>query len=135
MSRQKRKKPLTCKVCGKKFYHSAKTHPLGRLRKHIAKEHPSYHKQIVNKGKKTRQDAKQLDEELQLADDLLLGVILEMNERLERLEGQPTVHKDLMGQVIQYVKEDYQRNKAGIKPKHPARKALFGMAYRGGYKK
>ncbi|GAI60311.1 unnamed protein product [marine sediment metagenome] len=41
----KKRKPgshITCPVCKKKFYYSAKASPIGRLSKHIRLKHPRY---------------------------------------------------------------------------------------------
>ena len=103
----KRKKPLTCKKCGKKFYHSAKAHPLGRLRKHIKKEHPEYHKSIIRKGKRTRNKASQLDKELQFTDDMILqsmidaGIPIHMPQQQPMLNPYtPTQHQSVAGALI-----------------------------------
>ncbi|GAG62868.1 unnamed protein product, partial [marine sediment metagenome] len=103
----KRKKPLTCKKCNKKFSHSAKSHPLGRLRKHIKKEHPDYHKAIIRKAKKTRNKESQLDRELQFTDDMIVqslvdaGIPLHVPRQAPMLDPYaPTQHQSITGALI-----------------------------------
>ena len=72
----KRKKPLTCKKCGKKFYHSAKSHPIGRLKKHIVKTHPEWHKATIRKAKRTMKNKSKLNTELQYTDDMIVQSLL-----------------------------------------------------------
>lgn len=103
----KRKKPLTCKKCGKKFSYSAKSHPLGRLRKHIKNEHPEYHKSIIRKGKKTRNKVSQLDRELQFTDDMILqslmdaGIPIHAPQQAPMLNPYaPTQHQSVAGALI-----------------------------------
>jgi len=72
----KRRKPLTCKVCGKKFSYSAKTNPFGRLSKHMWKFHKPYMKKKQNAGKrkaKKKNAIRPLDRELMAIDDILLS--------------------------------------------------------------
>ena len=102
-----KKKPLTCKKCGKKFSYSAKVHPLGRLRKHIKKEHPEYHKAIIRKGKRTRNKVSQLDQELQFTDDMIIqslmnaGIPLVAPQQAPMLNPYtPTQHQSLTGALI-----------------------------------
>ena len=91
----KRKKPLTCPVCKKKFYHSAKAHPIGRLSKHIAREHPRYRRK-----KKPRK--RQLDIELETIDDILIKKVSELENRMMQTR-QPVQHDVTAGAVIQGV--------------------------------
>jgi len=72
----KRRKPLTCKVCGKKFSYSAKTDPFGRMSKHMWKHHKSYMKKKQTAGKrkaKKKNAVRPLDKEFMAIDDLLLS--------------------------------------------------------------
>lgn len=103
----KRKKPLTCKKCGKKFSHSAKAHPLGRLRRHIKKEHPEYHKSIIRKAKRTRNKVSQLDKELMFTDDMIIqslidaGIPLHAPQQPQMLNPYaPTQHQSITGALI-----------------------------------
>lgn len=122
---------LTCPYCKRKF-HKGKTSEFKRLSKHIWKEHKTQHVKKIKSGKRKKK-VTQLDEELMLTDDLYLATILEIDERLQRLEGTPTIHRDAVGLVIDYAKEVWKHRDE--KPKKPLRKALTGYAYRGGYKK
>lgn len=135
MSKTKRKKPLTCPVCKRKFSHSAKTHPMKRLSKHLWSEHKSYMLKKQKSGKRKKAKTSQLDEELMLADDMTMLVLLEMDERLARLEGRPTQHQDVYGMAIDHVKNTYAHSKAGEVPTQPLKQALLGAAYRGTWKK
>lgn len=105
---QKNKKPLTCKICGKKFSYTAKSHPLGRLSKHIKSEHPSAHKSRINKAKRTRKKGDTLDKELQFTDDMILQSL--MNAGIPIYAPQqnqpiidpysPTQHQSIAGALI-----------------------------------
>ena len=104
----KRKKPLTCKICGKKFSFTAKAHPLGRLSKHIAKDHPKQHRQRINKAKKTKgKGESQLDKELQFTDDMILQSLMNAGIPIVAPQQQPmlnpytpTQHQSLAGILI-----------------------------------
>ncbi|GAH61125.1 unnamed protein product, partial [marine sediment metagenome] len=48
----KRKKPITCPVCKKRFSYSAKTAPIGRLSKHIRLKHPKYKRKKAKKSRR-----------------------------------------------------------------------------------
>ena len=94
----KRKKPLTCKVCGKKFSHSAKSHPFGRMSKHMWKSHKSYMKKKQNAGKrkaKKKNAVRPLDREFMAIDDLLLSNALGGQKQYE------PIHEQLGGLVLQ----------------------------------
>jgi len=93
----KRPKPLTCKVCGKKFSHSAKTHPFGRLSRHMWKNHKSFMKKKQNAGKrKAKKNAvRPLDKEFMAIDDLLLSNALRGQSQYE------PIHEQLGGLVLQ----------------------------------
>lgn len=120
---------LNCKYCSKKFY-GDKNEAFKRMTKHIWKEHREAHLKKIKSGKrKSKKIQPQLEQELQLTDDLMLAVMLEINERLERLEGTPTIHKDAVGLLIDHVKREYGHMKAGEKPKKPVAKVLLGSAY------
>jgi len=100
----KRKKPLTCKSCGKKFSFSAKSHPLGRLRKHIKNDHPEYHKSIIRKAKKTRSKATKLDTEMQYTDDMIVQSLLSAGIPLRQPQQAPPQipieHESLVGAIL-----------------------------------
>lgn len=104
----KAKKPLTCKVCGKKFSFTAKSHPLGRLSKHIKKEHPSAHKSRISKAKRTRKKANTLDKELQFTDDMILqslmnaGIPIAYPQQSQPMLNpyEPTQHQSIAGALI-----------------------------------
>jgi len=72
----KRRKPLTCKVCGRKFSYSAKTNPFGRMSKHMWKSHKSYmmKRQKAGQRKSKKKDTvRPLDKEFMAIDDILLA--------------------------------------------------------------
>ncbi|GAH07989.1 unnamed protein product [marine sediment metagenome] len=101
----KRKKPLTCKKCGKKFYHSAKSHPLGRLKKHIVKVHPEWHKATIRKAKRTvSKKRNKLDEEYQYTDDMLAQSLISAGIPLRQPVQQPPQipieHESLVGAIL-----------------------------------
>jgi hypothetical protein len=92
-------KPLTCPVCKKKFYHKAKTHPIGRLSKHIAKEHPKYKRK---KKKSSQPKEEQLLNELQLFDDFVASQMMGSG-----MMSQPTEHQQIAGTIINAIKLGY----------------------------
>ena len=92
-------KPLTCPVCKKKFYHSAKTHPIGRLSKHIAKAHPKYKKK---KKSKPQPKENQLLDEMQLFDDFVASQMMGSG-----MMSQPTEHQQIAGTIINAIKLGY----------------------------
>jgi len=112
---------VTCPYCKRKF-HKGKTNEFSRMTKHIWKEHADVHRKRIKKGKKKPKEI--LEEELQFTDDLYLAVLLEMNERLERLEGTPTIHKDAIGMVISELKEI--KKHAGQRAERPLVRGLLG---------
>lgn len=95
----KRKKPLVCSICGKKFYYSAKTHPLTRLNKHRWKEHPKQaRKSISNRTSKSKIDAEQ-----DLADDLLLKQIEALKTQYSPRQPYQAEHNIAVGTLIEGV--------------------------------
>lgn len=103
--KSKYKKPLTCPVCNKRFYYSAKQHPLGRLSKHLSKDHPRFkRKPPKKKGRYTDAQEEDLLDELQLVDDIMLqqlsrGTSSPIGERLIAQSSEPPQH-DFIGGVI-----------------------------------
>ena len=94
----KRRKPLTCKVCNKKFSYSAKSDPFGRMSKHMWKSHRTYmmKKQKAGKRKaKKKADVRPLDREFMAIDDLLLSNALRGQSQYE------PIHEQLGGLVLQ----------------------------------
>jgi len=94
----KRRKPLTCKVCGKKFSYSAKTNPFGRLSKHMWKFHKPYMKKKQNAGKrkaKKKNAVRPLDREFMAIDDLLLSNALGGSKQYD------ATHEQLGGLIIE----------------------------------
>jgi len=117
---------VTCPYCKKKF-HKGKTNEFSRMSKHIWKEHSDVHRKRIKKGKKKPRET--LEEELMLTDDLYLATLLEIDERLQRLEGQPTIHRDVIGTVIEYAKEALSHR--GERPEKPLQHAILGpLGYR-----
>ena len=114
----KRRKPLTCKICKKKFYHSAKTHPIGRLNKHLWKEHKTAMKKKHSAGmrKAKRKNAiRPLDREFMAIDDILLaktfsGEQLPYNAIHEQLGG--LILEALIPIVTEGIKYAVARKKA-----------------------
>lgn len=100
----KRKKPLTCKKCGKKFYHSAKSHPIGRLKKHIVKTHPEWHKATIRKAKRTMKNKSKLNTELQYTDDMIVQSLLSagipLRQPLQQPPQIPIEHESLVGAIL-----------------------------------
>jgi hypothetical protein len=101
----KRKKPLTCPVCKKKFSYSAKAHPIGRLSKHIAKEHPKYKRKKTTKSVPKQE---QLLDELQLFDDYVATRLMGSGTM-----SQPTEHQQIAGTIISAIKLGYALAKGG----------------------
>lgn len=112
----KRKKPLTCPVCKKRFSYSAKAHPIGRLSKHIAKEHPKY------KRKKTRK-RKQLTSELELADDILLKKINDLKNQYSPRQNYQAEHNVAVGALIEGIMLGIELAKAASKGIEKIKKA------------
>lgn len=104
----KRKKPLTCPVCKRKFSYSGKTSPMGRMSKHMWKEHASYMKRKQKAGqRKKKTNESQLDRELQWTDDMILaslqqaGIPLIAPQQAPILNPYaPTQHQSLAGAAI-----------------------------------
>lgn len=97
----KRRKPLTCKVCKRKFSYSAKTNPFGRMSKHMWKDHKAYmmKKQKAGKRKaKSKTNVRPLDREFMAIDDLLLSNAL--GGRSSPSES-GIVHEQLGGLILQ----------------------------------
>ena len=95
-----KKKPLQCKVCGKKFYFTAKGHPLARLNKHRWKEHPTQAKRSLSKGKKKKA---QLQSEMELTDDLLLRQIEQLKQQYSPKQPYEAEHNIAIGALIEGV--------------------------------
>ena len=130
------KKPLTCPVCGKRFYYSAKAHPLGRLSKHLAKDHPRF-KRKPAKRKQRYTDAQEEDllDELQLFDDLQVAGALGTgsDDLIRRLASQSRMtpeHEQLGGIILgiasaiakQQVKKAVQKRVQRAKAKRQAKR-------------
>jgi hypothetical protein len=94
----KRRKPLTCKVCGRKFSYSAKTNPFGRMSKHMWKDHKEYMKKKQTAGKrkaKKKNAVRPLDREFMAIDDLLLSNALGGRTQYD------ATHEQLGGLIIE----------------------------------
>ena len=106
----KRKKPITCPVCKRKFSYSAKSNPFSRLSKHMWKDHKTYMLKKQKSGKrKAKSRSSQLDEELQWTDDMIInslqkaGIPLAMPSQSQAPylnPYQPTQHQSITGLVI-----------------------------------
>lgn len=96
----KRKKPLTCKICGKKFSYSAKVNPIARLNKHRWKEHPTQAKRSLKKGQKAKT---KLQSEMELTDDLLLKQIEQLKQQYSPRQPYEPEHNVAVGTLIQGV--------------------------------
>ena len=104
----KKKKPLTCPVCKRKFSYSAKSNPMGRMSKHLWKEHKSYMMKKQKSGKKkAKSKGTQLERELQFTDDMILqslmdaGIPLSMPQQPQMLNPYaPTQHQSIAGALI-----------------------------------
>ncbi len=112
---------VTCPYCKRKF-HKGKTNEFSRMTKHIWKEHSDTHRKRIKKGKKKPREV--LEQELMLTDDLMLALLLEVDERIRRLEGHPTQHQDAVGLVIDTIKEALSHR--GERPKSRLGHALLG---------
>lgn len=95
----KRRKPLRCKICGKGFSFSAKTHPLSRLNKHRWKDH----KTQATKAIKKRPARGKVVSELELADDLLLKQINQLKATYSPQQPYQAEHNIAIGALIQGV--------------------------------
>ncbi|MBA7545637.1 hypothetical protein ES705_38006 [subsurface metagenome] len=96
----KRRKPLTCKVCGKKFSYSAKTNPFGRMSKHMWKDHKEYMKKKQRAGKKKAKQknyVRPLDREFMAIDDLLLSNALGGSHQSQQYDP---IHEQLGGLIL-----------------------------------
>ena len=106
----KRKKPLSCPVCKRKFTHSGKTHPMKRLSKHLWKDHRAYMLRKQKSGKrKAKSKTSQLDQELQWTDDMIIKSLQQAGIPLAMPTQQqapylnpyaPTQHQSVTGLVI-----------------------------------
>jgi hypothetical protein len=106
----KRKKPLTCPVCKKKFSYSAKANPMGRLSKHLWSKHRSYMMRKQKSGKKkAKSRGSQLDDELQWTDDMIIKSLTDAGIPLSMPSQQqapymnpysPTQHQSITGALI-----------------------------------
>lgn len=95
----KRKKPLVCKYCKKKFYHTSKSSPLARLNKHQWKVHrPTMNKKMKARKKKKPKVTK-LDKEFMAIDDILLSDLLD--RRGSSRSDYDSVHEQLGGLIIE----------------------------------
>lgn len=97
---------VTCPVCKRKF-HKGKTPEFSRLSKHLWREHPEYMRKKIRKGK--RDKVKQLDEELQYTDDMLIQSLMNAGIPLSAPQqvpypNQPAVHQDLVGAILTGIK-------------------------------
>lgn len=134
----KKKKPLTCPVCKKKFYHSSKSHPMKRLSKHLWKEHRSYMEKKIRAGvRKSKQTkVRDLDKEFMAMDDIILAVLMEEMKHRDSIQ-----HEALGGKILsrvtspwamlgEYMLETMMKGPVtGQRPKNPILKALFGGTY------
>lgn len=106
----KRKKPLTCPVCKRKFSYSAKVNPMGRMSKHLWKDHKSYMMRKQKSGKKkAKSKTTELDKELQWTDDMIIKSLQEAGIPLSMPTQQqapylnpytPTQHQSIAGALI-----------------------------------
>ena len=99
---------VTCPYCKKKF-HKGKTNEFGRLSKHIWKEHPDKQRAKIRKGQRNR--SKQLDEELQYTDDMLVQSLMNAGIPLTApvqqqvpYPGQPVQHESITGAILTGIK-------------------------------
>jgi len=96
-----RRHNVTCKICGKRFLASGKTHPMGRLAKHRAKEHPTQHKKSMKKGASKRKE--KLTDELQLTDDILYRQIMKLKDQYSPRQPYQPEHNVTIGALIEGV--------------------------------
>ena len=113
----KRRKPLTCKVCGKKFSYSAKTNPFGRMSKHMWRNHKQYmmKKQKAGKRKaKNKSNVRPLDREFMAIDDMLLSNALGGTKNYEATHEQlgGLIIEALLPIVIEGIAKGIQKRKA-----------------------
>lgn len=99
MSKSKKRKPLTCKICGKKFSFTAKEHPIKRLNKHRWKDHPTQAKRAL----KSRPRKSKITSELELADDLLLRQIEQLKNQYAPSRTYQPEHNIAVGALIEGV--------------------------------
>ncbi|MBA7547678.1 hypothetical protein ES705_40109 [subsurface metagenome] len=100
----KRKKPLICKYCKKKFFHSKdKPCPLSRLSKHQWKQHKSIrtktHKIALKNRKSNVTKVTKLDKEFMAIDDILLSDLID--RRGYSRTSYDSVHEQLGGLIIE----------------------------------
>ena len=94
----KRRKPLTCKVCGQKFSYSAKTNPFGRMSRHMWKNHKEFMKRKQKAGQrkaKRKQEVRPLDREFMAIDDILLA------EQFSGRKQYDATHEQLGGLILE----------------------------------
>lgn len=106
----KRKKPLTCPVCKRKFTHSGKSHPFARQSRHMWKNHKTYMLKKQKSGKrKAKSKSTQLEDELQWTDDMIIKSLeqagiplaMPMQQQAPYLNPYaPTQHQSIAGLVI-----------------------------------
>ncbi|GAI00504.1 unnamed protein product [marine sediment metagenome] len=96
----KRRKPLVCRYCKKKFYFGgSKTHPITRLGKHQWSKHRSSRLRAYNIGKAKKPKVRKLDKELMAIDDVLLKDLLERQSIPE--VAYSSIHEQLGGLIIE----------------------------------
>ncbi|GAG68585.1 unnamed protein product [marine sediment metagenome] len=106
----KRKKPLSCKYCKRKFTYSGKSHPMKRMSKHLWKDHRTNMLKAQKSGKrKAKSKVTQLDQELQWTDDMIIKSLEQAGIPLVMPQQQqapylnpyaPTQHQSITGLVI-----------------------------------
>ncbi|GAG63925.1 unnamed protein product [marine sediment metagenome] len=116
---------VQCPVCKRKF-HKGKTNEFGRMSKHLWKEHPDYMKKKIRKG--VRDKGKQLDEELQYTDDMILQSLMSAGIPLQAPQqipyaNQPVVHQDIAGAILTGIKIG-QAIATGVKAGKTIKKAV-----------
>ncbi|GAG61292.1 unnamed protein product [marine sediment metagenome] len=99
---------VTCPYCKKKF-HKGKTSEFGRMSKHIWKEHKDKQRAKIKKGQRAK--TKQLDEEFQYTDDILVQSLLNAGIPLSPpmqqqvpYPNQPVQHESLTGAILTGIK-------------------------------
>jgi len=100
----KRRRPLTCKVCGKKFSYSAKTNPFGRMSKHMWKSHKPFMMKRQKAGKRKASKVTKLDREFMAIDDILVADLIDRKSTplMKHLEYDP-VHEQLGGLLLKAI--------------------------------
>jgi len=96
----KRRKPLTCKVCGRKFSYSAKSNPFGRMSKHMWKDHKDFMKRKQKAGKRKASKVTKLDREFMAIDDILVADLID--RKSTSVEYDP-IHEQLGGLLLKAI--------------------------------